>query len=73
MHEKVLLPVPLSPTTCQTSVTVTLDFGITMVRSSGLPSGPGRRLPSRSTMTQWPPTQLACMMPLAKLQVPVTR
>ncbi len=34
----VLLPVPFRPTTRQTSVTVTLAFGITMVRSSGLPS-----------------------------------
>ena len=39
--------------------TVTLDFGISMVRSSGLPSSPMRRLPSGSTITQCPPTQVA--------------
>ena len=57
----VLLPVPLRPTTCQTSVTSRCDFGITMVRSSRLAvgrharrcrrarrSGSGRRASSRA-------------------------
>ena len=50
-----------------------LAFGISMVRSAGLPSGPRRGVPSASSTGQWQPSQPACLMPLAKLQFPVAR
>ncbi len=48
-------------------------FGNSTVRMTGLPSRFSRGLPSASMIGTWAPSQLALWLPLAKLQVAVTR
>ena len=59
---------PLRPITSQTSYIVALAAGNRMVRTSGVPLGFNRGVPSASTIRTWAPSQLAWREPLAKSQ-----
>jgi len=55
------------------SVILALVFGNSIVRMTGLQSGLRRGVPSASTTGTWQPSQVALWLPLAKLQLAVTR
>jgi hypothetical protein len=55
------------------SVIRAFDFGNSIVRTTGLPSVLRRGVPSASTIGTWQPSQVALWLPLAKLQLAVTR
>ena len=64
---------PRKPITCQTSVTVALDLGSSMLRITGFPAAARRGVPSASKTGQFGPSQVALRMPLANRHLPVTR
>ena len=64
---------PLRPITCQMSVIRAFDFGNSIVRMTGLPSGWRRGVPPASTIGTWQPSQEVLWLPLAKLQLALTR
>jgi hypothetical protein len=55
------------------SVIRAFDLGNSIVRTTGLPSGLWSGVPSAATIGTWQPSQVAWWLPLAKLQVAVTR
>ena len=59
--------------TCQMSLIVAVDFGNSSVRMIALPSARISGAPSPVKTLTWAPIQLACWLPLAKLQVPLRR
>jgi hypothetical protein len=67
------LPVPRRPLTCHTSCNVALLFGSSRSRCAGRSSSSVLGDPSRAWSWHTASSQLACPIPLANIQRPVTR